>query len=159
MRYLINWGTHPPKEEVMHKVWERDTASVSAKNETGLHPLALGSNPRAGAGGEILPLVNPAFNKFPNQLSRERRAPPSPSPRILPASFSPPSHSPFPFRPLPGRACSTPRQDPSGSPPSSPKIPPREPQSREKPKWGEGKKETSEPPCVPAAGNRRGREQ
>lgn len=87
MRYLINWGTHPPKEEVMHKVWERDTASVSAKNETGLHPLALGSNPRAGAGGEILPLVNPAFNKFPNQLSRERRAPPLAQPSYSPCQL------------------------------------------------------------------------
>ena len=109
---MVTWGTHPPAEEVLREVWQRDIASVPAKNEKSLSSPGLwvqirGLAPRVGA--ETAP--GRAFQKkLPNQLARDRRAPP-PQPRPLPARSSQPSQSPFPFRPLPGRACASPRQD------------------------------------------------
>lgn len=124
-------GYAPTAEEVLRKVWQRDTASVPAKNETSLSfSPPLGSNPRAGAGGggRDGPRENLAFKKkLPNQRARERRAPSSPA-----ASSPCPLLASLPFSISPPRQGVRQSKAGSGSPPSSPKIPPREPQSRGK---------------------------
>lgn len=127
-------GYAPTAEEVLRKVCQRDIASVPAKNGTSLSfSPPLGSNPRAGAagGGREGPRENLAFKKkLPNQLARERRAPSSPA-----ASSPCPLLASLPFSislPSPPRQGVRQSEAGSGSPPSSPKIPPREPQSRGK---------------------------
>uniref|UniRef100_A0A8C2SAT4 Pleiotrophin n=1 Tax=Capra hircus TaxID=9925 RepID=A0A8C2SAT4_CAPHI len=131
--YLVNWDSHPPAEKVLRKVWQRDIASVPVENETSLSfppPLSSNSSAGAGGGGRDGPGENLAFKKqLPNQLARERRAPPSPA-----ASSPCPLLASLPFSislPSPPRQGVRQSEAGSGSPPSSPKIPPR-PQSRGK---------------------------
>uniref|UniRef100_A0AC11D985 Uncharacterized protein n=2 Tax=Ovis aries TaxID=9940 RepID=A0AC11D985_SHEEP len=103
------------------------------KNETSFsfpRPLSSNSSAGAGGGGRDGPGENLAFKKqLPNQLARERRAPPSPV-----ASSPCPLLTSLPFSislPSPPRQGVRQSEAGSGSPPSSPKIPPR-PQSRGK---------------------------
>lgn len=130
---MVNWDSHPPAEKVLRKVWQRDIASVPVKNERSFsfpRPLSSNSSAGAGGGGRDGPGENLAFKKqLPNQLARERRAPPSPV-----ASSPCPLLTSLPFSislPSPPRQGVRQSEAGSGSPPSSPKIPPR-PQSRGK---------------------------
>lgn len=146
---MVNWDSHPPAEKVLRKVWQRDIASVPVENETSLSfppPLSSNSSAGAGGGGRDGPGENLAFKKqLPNQLARERRAPPSPaasSPCPLLASL--PFSISLPSPPRQGVRAS-PRQD------RVPRLPVQKSRqgrrAEEKPKWRE-KKESRESPGV-----------
>ena len=64
-----------------------------------------------GVGAETAPGRTSHLRRSFPISSRGNGALPPPQPRLHPARSSHPSHSPFPFRPLPGRACASPRQD------------------------------------------------
>lgn len=107
-------GYAPTAEEVLRKVCQRDIASVPAKNGTSLSFSRLWVQIRVLAqrvGAETAPGRTSHLRRSFPISSRGNGALPPPQPRLLPARSSHPSHSPFPFRPLPGRACASPRQD------------------------------------------------
>ena len=130
---MVTWGKHPPAEEVLRKVWQRDIASVPAKNETSLSSPGLwvqihGLAPRVGA--ETAPGRTSHFRRSFPISSRGPGALPSPA-----ASAASPLLAALPFSislPSPPRQGVRQPQAGSGSPPSSPKIPPPEPRSRGK---------------------------
>lgn len=137
----------PPKSEVTHKVGKRDNAQVSAEKRNFVSCSGPWVQiPVLAPAGREGPWRSLLLMSFPISSRGPGAPPPSPSSRPLPARFPHPSHSPFPFRSLPVWACSSPRQD------RGPRLPVRKSRqgsrrAEEKPKWGEGTKETCESPC------------